>query len=119
MLVTELGISILVRPVQPQKAQLPILVTELGIIEFLHPNKSVCFVISNMQLSTEQYEGLLEWTVKLSIEEQTDFQFPEELDNVLFRQMIRSVLADRLLKENKKLKKRSVNISKEGEKPTN
>jgi hypothetical protein len=26
-----------VRPEQPEKAELPILVTELGIIEFLHP----------------------------------------------------------------------------------
>ncbi len=35
MLVTELGISMLVREVQPQKAQPPMLVTVLGITTFL------------------------------------------------------------------------------------
>jgi len=37
MLVTDAGIVTLVRPVQPEKAELPMLVTDAGIVTLVRP----------------------------------------------------------------------------------
>ena len=56
MLVTEFGIVKEVRP-QPEKAPSPIVVTELGIIVFMHPAMSVLVSVSMiaLQLLRESY----------------------------------------------------------------
>jgi len=58
--VTELGISMLVRLEQPSKAYLPMLVTELGILVFLHPTIKVFVAVSMiaLQFPRESYLGL-------------------------------------------------------------
>ena len=50
----------LVKPLQPSNAQSPILVTELGIIVFLHPliNVFVAVSIMALQFSRESYTEL-------------------------------------------------------------
>lgn len=57
MLVTELGIVIEVKSKQPEKAPIPMLVTELGISVFLQPAISVLVDVSiiALQLSLESY----------------------------------------------------------------
>ena len=54
---TELGISIEVKPLQKEKAEFPIEMTEFGIYEFLHPvcNVFVAVSIMALQLSLESY----------------------------------------------------------------
>ena len=47
---------------------------------------------------------------------QADMKFPEELDSILFRQMVRSAQTDRLIKENSRLVKSARETSKETEK---
>ena len=55
MLTTLLGIVMLVRPVQQSKALFSILVTPLGIIEFLQPKSNVFVAVKiiALQLSRE------------------------------------------------------------------
>ena len=57
---TELGMVTLVKPLQPQNAPSPIEVTELGIIVFLHPliNMFVAVSIMALQFSCESYTEL-------------------------------------------------------------
>ena len=50
MVVTELGIVMLVSPMQPLKAWLPMVVTELGITVFWQPIIKVLFAVSIMAL---------------------------------------------------------------------
>ena len=50
MLVTELGMVSEVRPLQPEKASLPMLVTELGITVFWHPAIRVLEAVSIIAL---------------------------------------------------------------------
>ena len=52
--------TMLVRPLQPSNAKLPILVTELGIIVFLQPAIKVLEAVSiiALQLLRESYLGL-------------------------------------------------------------
>ena len=50
IVVTELGIVILVNPVQPLNASLPMEVTELGITVFWQPKISVLLAVSMMAL---------------------------------------------------------------------
>ena len=54
---TDSGLIILVRPVQPEKAKLPILVTEPGMTVFLQPaiNELLDVSIMALQLSRESY----------------------------------------------------------------
>ena len=64
MLVTEFGMVTLVRPEQPQNAELPMLVTEFGITVFIHPEINVFVFVSiiALQLSRESYFGFPEST---------------------------------------------------------
>jgi hypothetical protein len=57
MLITLLGSVIDVRSLQPEKAFLPMLVTLLGMVVFLHPAINVFEAVSIMalQLSRESY----------------------------------------------------------------
>ena len=66
--VTELGITTEVKPLQPEKASSPISVTELGIIVFLQPlsNLFVAVSIKALQLSLESYTVFPLSTVMLS-----------------------------------------------------
>ena len=59
MLITELGISNEVRPVQPQKAKDSIDVTVLGITVLIHPAISAFPLVDIMalQLFRESYSG--------------------------------------------------------------
>ena len=50
MLVTLSGMVILVRLLQPEKAELPILVTLVGIIVFIQPAINVLVLVSMMAL---------------------------------------------------------------------
>ena len=50
MLITELPMVTDVKPSQPRKAYSPMLVTELGMIVFLHPVISVLVAVSIMAL---------------------------------------------------------------------
>ena len=60
MLATLLGMVTEVRPLHPEKAEPPMLVTLLGIIVLLHPRIKVLDAVSIMalQFSRESYFGL-------------------------------------------------------------
>ena len=72
ILVTESGIVIDVRAEQLEKAPSPILVTEEGITLFLHPATSVFVFRSIMQLFSLRYTLLLRSTVIAAREEQQE-----------------------------------------------
>ena len=57
MLVTEFGMVMLVNPLQPENAELPMLVIEFGIMVFLHPaiKVLVCVSIIALQLLRLSY----------------------------------------------------------------
>ena len=67
MVVTELGISMLVRLEQSLNAHSPMLVTELGMVEFLHPTISVLLDVSiiALQFLRLSYTGFPASTVML------------------------------------------------------
>ena len=60
MVVTELGMLMAVRLVQPKNAQSPMEVTELGMVVFMQPAINVLVAVSIMalQLLRESYFGL-------------------------------------------------------------
>jgi len=73
MVVTELGMLMAVRLVQPKNAQLPMEVTELGMVVFMQPAINVLVAVSIMalQLLRESYFGLSLATEMVARLEQT------------------------------------------------
>ena len=80
--VTELGMETLVKPLQPQKPHLPIEVMQLGMVVFLQPASKVFVAVSiiALQLSLESYLELpLSTTIDSKLVQPLNIKLPIEV----------------------------------------